>query len=130
MLLMDMEVAKLNNYREQFDNKKITMETLQTQIVFSNQIMKLARFDLEVQIARMKYGRKMEGMVKDSNLLNGTMLLQLSTNEKSIHINCQYHKDPISKEQCLDYSGQADNVANCQECEHFSSTRQVMLGDD
>ena len=127
MLLMDIEVAELDKRRKQFADRKISREEFQAFISATNQIVKCARFDLDVQIARKKHGRGLEKMIKESNILSGSQILELSVQEVNIRLNCPYHEDSVSREECLDYSEKEENIEDCQKCEHFSSTRSIML---
>jgi hypothetical protein len=57
------------------------------------------------------------------NVLDSFSAVALPTNGL---ISCRVKVDPISKEECLDYSG---SHTECQDCEVFGHSRKVVLGE-
>lgn len=116
---------------KQYRAKSISLE--QFQAVGSGLSLKLkaARGEASCEMASMK-SVKLRNSLKSKRLLanDGTAmggLSMLSLEEE--RVKCEEKQDKlITRSECLEYSGHKEHIDDCKQCEHFSVTRDLILG--
>ena len=109
-------INEIQGMRQDFKLGKITTEQYAAQLGGISQIEKQQNLILKTTIIEERLKRKLTG---------GYVALE-NPKEEKIKCPCQKNKK-ITREECLDYSGDSKNFEKCQKCDEFSATRNLFL---
>ncbi len=74
-----------------------------------------------------KYGKRTMKQITEKALIGESSRIDLGGEDEVEQIFCDEQQKNITRSECLDYSGEADNQENCQDCKHFALTRKLLL---
>lgn len=93
---------------------------------FEGQI-KLLNAVVSAYAVTSKNARAMKDMQK-MNLLSSSSAIDILANYEDEKVCCPEQGDKlITRKECLDYSGDNENIDQCQNCENFGITRRLLL---
>lgn len=68
------------------------------------------------------------GAMKKMNLIDDTTAVDLCLGSPEVDkVVCPYHDNPITRSECLDDSGKAENMERCQGCETGAESKRMLL---
>jgi hypothetical protein len=92
--------------------------------VFS-QSEKRVKLMLTALIAGAKYGKVLGSQIRRTNLLSEGSVTIMKDMEIE-QITCEETKEPVTRQECLDRSGEADST--CNACETGKINKNILLG--
>ena len=112
--------------------KKITIEEAQAQGAFINLKIKSARGEATCEIAASRV-RGLRNSFKSKRLIanDGTAMgatAMLPPGEERLKCPGQGSERVITRQQCLDRSGKAENLEDCKDCDYYKINRDLVLG--
>jgi len=76
-----------------------------------------------------KNKRAMDALNK-MNLIDETTAIDMMLGDpEADKVKCPFHKELMTRADCLDYSGKVENVDDCRGCEIGEATKNMLLGD-
>lgn len=129
MGLIEQEIHEIRNMAKEVLSGKLTPEMAAVQIGFFNQTSK--RVSQMIQIASLatkegRNGKAYQRMVSFNIISNGDAI-QIE-GQADVKIKCPEQGDKlISRDECLDYSGDQYNMNMCEKCDQFKVTRRYCL---
>lgn len=128
MGLIAEEIKELRQMVKLVDAGKLTTEEVRVKLNIYKEVHKRARLILDVYIA-CSSPHLVEKRFHSLNLLSKGELVQLEGDIELEMVMCPDQDDgkAITREECLDFSGDAKNMAHCQSCENFGITRRLLL---
>ena len=130
MALNEMEMKELREHTKHFLAGKISAEQAQIVIGFYSQVEK--RMRLQVQILGMaeKYGKRFYNRVVKANLIGNGTVIDLSPGEiEEENVLCPLKDAHITRAECLDYSGNTDNIDKCEGCDVGIANKKLIMGN-
>lgn len=128
MGLIQQEIKELRQLLGDVKGGKVTHEQLMDQIAVYSQIEKRAQTLLNSISLAAKYGSSTLRRVINTNIIGNEEAIDLALdyqgNEK---VMCEVQEKVISRDECLDFSGNPPEGVNCSGCKHFKITRQKLL---
>jgi predicted RNA-binding Zn-ribbon protein involved in translation (DUF1610 family) len=125
MGLIEQEIAELRRMQKQVLAGEMTPEMAQIQIGFYNQTAK--RVSQVIQIAGLSQkSKKAYSQIVSANIVGGDTAIDVGE-EKELFRCPEKGGKCITREDCLDYSGDQNHIHSCQKCEHFTTTRKQLL---
>lgn len=105
-----------------FDPEKIA--TAQREAEIQNRIMNQV-----VQLfAVTEKSKRAWGVMKKMNLIDDTTAVDLALGNPEVDkVKCPYHDNLITRSECLDESGEAENMERCQGCEIGAESKRLIL---
>jgi hypothetical protein len=130
MNLAIQKLKEINKTIKDFDAKQISREDVQTKVSLFNAAHKWAHLIVHAYAIESKNRRIIKTLTK-TNILDDYTALELTDGST---ISCETIKCPINdsfktKEQCLDFSGEFDNIDICKCCEHHIDIKNELLGE-
>lgn len=123
------EIRELRQMVKDIDSGKITTEQARLKLKVYNETHKRAKFILDVYVA-CNAPHLVEKRLHSLNLLSKGELVQSTAELELEMIMCPDCDKAITREACLDFSGDSKNLKNCQSCENFGITRKMLGGLD
>jgi hypothetical protein len=74
-----------------------------------------------------KYGPKTITKIERSNLIGEGSYIDLGTDVDMDTIKCPDLDAVITREKCLDYSGEKEHMESCSTCDQFNITRRLLM---
>lgn len=125
MGLIEQEIAELKELREKVAGGAVSLKQASTEIAVFNQVAKREQLLYNILQLTMKHGKKVQKYVTETNLIGeGTAVATYG--KETITCPAKGHLC-IDRETCLDYSGHANNIEDCQKCINFTITRDQLL---
>ena len=125
--LIEQEIMELRDLCREFVEGKVTSDNVNTRLSIYNQTAK--RMNMLVQVAALseKHGKGGKGetwkRLNSMNVVDGS--IAIDTNSNYDKVKCpQKGGNIVTREECLDYSGENRNIDDCQQCEHFTLARK------
>jgi hypothetical protein len=76
-----------------------------------------------------KNKRALDGLQR-MNLMDETTAVDLMLGDPEVDkVKCPFHDSLITREECLDYSGESKNADDCRGCEIGEATRDKLLNE-
>ena len=125
MGLIEQEIAELKDLREQVKTGKVSLKQAGAEVAVFNQVAKREQLLYNILSLTMKHGSKVQKYAERTNLIgHGTAIATYG--EETL---CCPEQGGlcITREGCLDFSGQERNMDNCQKCINFTITRQQVF---
>lgn len=127
MGLLEKEIQELRVLNKRLDEGTVTTEHVHAKVAMYSQTEKRAKMILQAMATAAKYGGKATPKkIADSNLIGGGIDLEDRPDEQSVSCPLKYGKS-ITREDCLDLSGEAKNHEFCKGCKEFGVTRSMLL---
>ena len=126
MGLMAQEIKELRRMVRLLDNGKITTEQVEIKLKVYKETHKRASLVLNAYIA-CNSPHLVEKRLHALNLLSKGEYLQLPGDIEMEMVVCPDQGKAITRAECLSFSGDASNMEKCQSCEHFKTTRKLLL---
>ena len=68
------------------------------------------------------------GVMKKMNIIGETSAIDLMLGDPEVDkVKCPYHDNLITRSECLDESGMAENMERCQGCETGIESKRLLL---
>ena len=129
MGLLSQEIKELRRMVKLFEGNKITVEHVQTKLKIFNETHKRSRLILDAMIACNK-PHLVETRLNEFNVLSKGEFVQLPGDIEEETVLCPDQNDAvITRTQCLNYSGDSENMGKCESCQQFKITRNLLLPD-
>ena len=126
MGLLEQEIKELRVLNKRIDEGTIDKDYLNSKIEVYSQTEKRAKLILQAMALNAKYGGNTAiKKLKTSNLVGGEIALDDSPSVQIIA--CPDIGKAITREECLDYSGDVKNVEPCGSCREFNITRSMLI---
>jgi hypothetical protein len=93
-----------------------------------NQI-KLINTTMQGYAVSSKNKRAMVGMAR-MNLMDDQIAIDLGFAPEADSIKCEVLHRIITREQCLDTSGEQNAEYDCSGCQHYNTTRNALMGSN
>lgn len=124
-------VNKMKKLMAQYEAGKISLETLD---VLMNQHIKIGKETDKVincVVAIQKYGVKVRRDFHSFGLLTEGESISMGCDIENEAVRCPAKNDhTITRNTCLDYSGDAKHADECEGCPNFAITRSRLLGEE
>lgn len=129
MGLLEQEIMELRQMNKQVMAGTIKPEEVDKRIAIYSQTEKRAKMILQAHALAAKGGaRAIKGIIKH-NLIGRDTPIGSEAELGGESIMCPDMNRTIVRDECLEYSGEADNFNDCSSCPHFPVTRRLLLGD-
>ena len=129
MGLIAEEIKELRQMVKDVNVGKLTTEEVRTKLNIYKETHKRARLILDVYIA-CSSPHLVEKRLHSLNLLSQGELVQSPGDIELELVMCPDQDKAVTREACLDFSGDSKNIKNCQSCENFGITRKVLARVD
>lgn len=129
MSLIGDEIKELRRMVKQLDEGKITNEDVRTKLNIYKETHKRAKLILDVYIA-CNSPHLIEKRFHGLNLLSKGEVVQSSSEIELEMLKCPDQDKAITREECLSFSGSADNIDNCRSCDNYNITRKLLIKDE
>ena len=127
MGLIEQEIMELRQMSKELREGKLSPEQASIQIGFYNQTSKRVSQLIQIAIMQTKEGKggKATKRLIAANVLSDSSAIPVPTVEKEV-VKCPEQGGAlITREDCLEYSGDISHIDVCQQCEQFEITRKV-----
>ena len=116
---------------QQFEAGKITENQVRIKTGIYAQTEKRAKLILQGMALAAKYKKPvLDRLVKINLIGDGTAIDMGAYAFENEKIKCPLKDDnTITREECLTFSGEEKNFDDCQLCDHFKVTRDILMGD-
>jgi hypothetical protein len=124
MSLISVEIRELREMHRQIVKGEIDLNTCSLRLKVYKATAERERMILDMHKLSTLKGMSM-GKFSDSGLFSNREMLPGSFEAETIlcpDMNCA-----VTREQCLDYSGEPKNNASCQSCQHYKETRNMLM---
>lgn len=129
MGLLEQEISELRTLLKLIEKGKVTEGQVLARVAVYSQIEKRAKLMLNAFSMVVKNGRTLNRIIK-SNLIGDLEAVDTIPDVNGQKIICILGEDKIiTRQECLDLSGQKDNYEVCQECEHSRVTKGLLLDE-
>jgi len=127
MGLIQQEVLELRNLIKEIKGGKVKPEEVNSILTVYGQIHKRTEQLLKIEAMNLKNSKR-DGSWKRMDSLNLSGPSDAIMLEEARAVCCNMRGGlVVSREDCLDYSGDSKNITGCQTCEHFETTRKQLL---
>lgn len=130
MGLIQQEIKELRKMLQDLDSGDLKHDALMDKIAIYSQSEKRARLLLDSLALGAKYGNSAARRIINTNLIGNEEAIDLtlgsSGNEK---VMCETQDKIISRDECLDYSGNPPKGVDCSGCKNFKITRKLLLDE-
>lgn len=126
MSLIATEIKELRQMVKHLDAGKVTPEHVRSKLGIYKETFKRVKLIADVTIAcgnPKAVGNKLNSMniMSQGEFVTPAVEIEMET------IRCPDMNDEIiTREKCLDYSGDSKNLKTCKSCEHFGRTRKLI----
>ena len=127
MGLLEQEIKELRKLRKDFVSGKVSADNMYGQLSVYSQIEKRAKQILQAHALAAKFGKPVLNRITQTNLIGNGSCVEAEAMEAEM-IKCPDQDRFISRNECLDYSGDSGHYDDCISCEHFKQTRNLLLG--
>ena len=125
MGLIEQEIAELKDLRTKVVSGTTSLKQAASEIAIFNQVAKREQLLYNILSLTMKHGKKVQTYVHQTNLIGvGTAV---ETHGEEILSCPEMGGICINREECLDYSGSAENIDDCEKCINFDISRKQLL---
>ena len=127
MGLLEQEIKELRKLNKDFSMGKVSTEALNGHIAVYAQIEKRAKLVLQAHALAAKHGKRAYSRIAQTNLIgDGSCIDVEDTNNETVF--CPDQDRQITRQECLDFSGDSRHCSDCESCEHFGQTRNLLMG--
>lgn len=127
MGLIAEEIKELRRMVKQLDAGTITSEEVRAKLNIYKESHKRAKLILDVYTACNR-PHLIEGRLHTLNLISKGELVQTTEDIELEMIKCSMQDDKaITREECLSFSGEEENIEDCRGCENFKITRKLLI---
>ena len=76
-----------------------------------------------------KNKRALKGL-SQMNIMDSTTAIDMMLGDPNVDkVKCPVQSKVITRNECLDYSGESENIENCRGCEIGIATKEMLLGN-
>ena len=130
MGLLEVELKEMREHRKHFLAGKLSSEQVNTLVALYSQSEKRTRLIYQVECLRAKYGAKYQNHMMKTNLIGNGTVIDLSPEEiEEEKILCPHKDVHVTRSECLDFSGTAENMDTCAGCDEGIANKRLLVGD-
>ncbi len=108
---------------------KMTSEDLHAQVALSNNLYKWAT--LTHNMSKEMGPKKGPAYLREMGLISNGSTIGLPGGYELETLKCQDQSDAfITRGVCLEYSSAAEHMGPCQGCQHYSTTRKLLIDNE
>lgn len=130
MGLLEQEIKELRELRKQLIEGKTTPEMGMMLLGVYSQTEKRAKMILQAHAIAAKHGKATFNRMSKANFISDGDPMELGVDYAEEKIRCPDLEQMITREQCLDLSGEACRHQDCTSCTHYPRTRELLLPED
>lgn len=127
MALIPNEMEILRASRQAFLAGKVSGESANKVIAYSNQVYKWASLTVNAVMGAAKHGQKVKKALEKLNIIDYDQAVNLLLDPETEKLRCPIEDEPITREACLDFSG--SHPEDCNGCENKVITQNKLLGE-
>jgi hypothetical protein len=129
MGLAQQEIKELRLVLNDVKNRRITHENLMDEMIVYSQIEKRARLILDSITLSAKYGNGVANKIIASNIVGHFEAIDITPEAIGNQlVQCEILHKSMSREECLDLSGDLPEGYDCSGCQHYTVTRNALIG--
>jgi len=129
MGLLEQEIKEIRIMNKRIAAGTISADEVHLRIAAFSQIEKRAKLMLSAFSIGAKFGKKALSRIEQSNLIGEGACIDLGTDADVETLFCPDIDKTINRHECLDYSGEEAHNESCRDCEQFSITRRILMGN-
>jgi hypothetical protein len=124
MNLQDETIVTLKDALDKFKKGKLTNDEFMAHISAANTFHKL--MNQQIQTATLlEYQKKVYNTLERKGIVDATAHLDIGGDPEVDKVKCPEHDDPITRSECLDYSG--NHPDECSGCEIGIATKDKLI---
>lgn len=130
MGLLEQEITEIRQMMRNYDAGKLTTEQIHVKIAMYSQVEKRAKLMLQAFAMAAKHKKSVLTQITQSNLIGDGAAIDLPTcGPEEENVKCPMKDNEIiSRQKCLDLSGENKNYEECSGCKVGTATKRLLLG--
>ena len=127
MGLIESRMNELLKITEQFESGTMNHETVKSRLDIIRESTNLVKMIVAIKLGEAKFGKKKFADLYDAGIIGGGSVVSTQRTLEMDMINCPELEKHITRSECLDYSGDSENVETCHDCPNFKDTRAKLI---
>jgi len=128
MGLLQQEINELSHLRKLYNSGKLCAEAVMINVALFSQTEKRAKLMLQAFSLGAKYGKTHMKKIEQSNLLTEGTAIDSEGSIEEAKIKCAFNGKLLTREECLDFSGDVKNQENCRGCDVGMLVKKLLCG--
>lgn len=130
MNLLAIEIKEIRRLQKAHAAGKLSDQQFLAQVAGYNQTLKREELLFKIMATVKESHNGLEKGMKQLGMIGDTVVDSSPEEIEEEKIHCEKRQRVITRSQCLDHSGKAENLEDCRECDYYKINRDLVLGPD